>query len=123
MTKAEKVSKTETAPKVIKKRTQTKSVPAKGLEVDDDDESEFDLENELDEEDALNELAEKSNPIEPTTEEDVYIALKNNSNSSLTSSKDLNLNPKPKSQFQSPFPPSQQIERRNLPKRQQRQQP
>ena len=71
--KTGRVSKPKTAEKVLKKRSTTKSIPAKGLERDDDnDESEFDLENELDEEDALNELAENSHPPEKSTEEDVH---------------------------------------------------
>jgi hypothetical protein len=70
-TKQGKVSKPKSAPKVIQKKTQTKSIPAEGLESQDDDEdSGLDLDNELDEEDAINELAEKSNQPEQTAEEE-----------------------------------------------------
>ena len=47
-------------------------VPAKGLErAEDDSESEFELENELDKEDALNYLAEQSHLPEETAGENV----------------------------------------------------
>ena len=72
ITRKGRLSNPNSTEKVIKKRTPIKSIPAKGLEQeDDDDEPELDLVNELDEEDALNELAEKSHPPEQPTEEDV----------------------------------------------------
>jgi hypothetical protein len=76
-TKQGKVSKPKSAPKVIRKKTQMKSIPAEGLEPEDDDDedSRLDLDHELDEEDAINELAEKSNPPEQTVEEDVGLPI------------------------------------------------
>ena len=66
---ADKLSKLKSKPKIAKKR---KLVPAKGLErAEDDSESEFELENESDKEDALNYLAEQSHLPEETAGENV----------------------------------------------------
>ena len=117
-TKTGRISKRKSTEKTIKKRTPAKSVPAKGLEQEDEDDgSELDLENELDEEDALNELAEKSHPPEQPTEEDVAPILRETHIFRLASSKVLNRNPTQKLQFNSIYLQSQQIVKRNLPKK------
>jgi hypothetical protein len=117
-TKTGRVSKPKNTEKVIKKRTFAKSVPAKGLEQEDDeDESELDLENELEEEDALNELAEKSHPPEQPTEEDVIPISRKTHTFRRTSSKALNPNPTQKLQFTSTSLQFQQIVKRNLRKK------
>jgi hypothetical protein len=78
-TKAERVSKSKSTTKASQKATHIKPVPAKGLELDDDDdddeeeEDESDLENEFEEENALNELVEKSHDPQVNTEEEVRL--------------------------------------------------
>lgn len=73
-TKAERVSKPKSTPKYTQKATHIKPVPAKGLELDnDDDEEESGLENELEEEKALNKLAEQSHDPLVETDEDVSL--------------------------------------------------
>lgn len=117
-TKTGRVSKPKYTEKVIKKRTFAESVPAKGLEQeDDDDESELDLGNELEEEDALNELAEKSHPPDQPTEEDVAPISRKTHAFRRTSSKALNRNPTQKLQFTSISLQSQRIVKRNLQKK------
>ena len=112
--KTGRVSKPKSTAKVIKKRTATKSVPAKGLEQDYDDEPDLGLENELDEEDALNELAQKSHPPEEPTEEDVAPILRETHIFRMISSKALNRNPTQKFQLSLISLQSQQTVRRSL---------
>ena len=65
-------SKQISAPKIVKKSTQSKTIPAKGLEANEDDsESDPDLENEVDEENALNQLSEQHDQQTQSEDEDV----------------------------------------------------
>jgi hypothetical protein len=75
--KVQRVSKTKSTSKPAPKATHIKPVPAKGLELDNDDEEEEDesgLENELEKENALNELAEQSHDPNGNTDENVTLS-------------------------------------------------
>lgn len=69
MSKIAKASKAETALIPVEKRKE-KSVPAKGLEVEEN-ESDVDLVNEIEEENAHNKLVEKSQQPDTSDDEDV----------------------------------------------------
>lgn len=68
-----KPSKATTFPRITNKKPKTKSVPAKGLE--DEDDSDLELENEVDEENTLAELEQQQSHLQGVNEDEEDVPL------------------------------------------------